>query len=248
MNEIELLKDKVKRAHKIVFFGGAGVSTASGIPDFRGKEGIYSIKSEYGVPYEVMLSHSYYEYHRETFFDFYKKKMLYPSAKPNKAHLALSKLEELGYDITVVTQNIDGLHQLAGSKKVIELHGSVLRNYCENCHAFYGLDDILKMKGVPRCENCGGPIKPDVVLYEESLDQKNIRLAIEAIEEADLVIVGGTSLNVYPAASFIRYRNPKSTLAIINFEETPYDYYADIVIHADLGATLESVIQICFLI
>ena len=241
MNELERLKANLKSAHKIVFFGGAGVSTASGIPDFRGEKGIYAIKSEYGVSYEEMLSHTYYVYHRETFFDFYKKKMLYPNAKPNKAHEVLARLEQEGRDITVVTQNIDGLHQLAGSKRVIELHGSVLRNYCEKCHTFYGLKDILEMSGAPKCPRCGGWIKPDVVLYEEPLNEKNIRQAVDAIEAADLIIVGGTSLNVYPAASFIRYRNPKSTLAIINLQETPYDYYADIVIHADLGETLEAI-------
>ena len=242
MTEIEKLQSKIKEARKIVFFGGAGVSTASGIPDFRGKAGLYAIKSEYGVPYEVMLSHSYYKNKRQTFFDFYKKKMIYPDAKPNKAHLALAKLEESRHNLMIVTQNIDGLHQLANSKNVIELHGSVYRNYCENCHAFYSLEDILNQKGAPTCLKCGGDVKPDVVLYEEPLNEKNIRLAIDAIEEADLIIVGGTSLNVYPAASFIRYRKMNSTLAIINLEETPYDYYADIVIHDDLGEVLEKVI------
>lgn len=243
MSEVAKLKDVIKTAKKIVFFGGAGVSTSSGIPDFRGEKGLYAIKSEYGVSYETMLSHSYYVDYPETFFDFYKKKMLFPDALPNKAHTCLVKLEEMGKDVSVVTQNIDGLHQLAGSKKVIELHGSVLRNYCEKCHTFFDLDHIINSKAVPLCSKCGGRVKPDVVLYEEPLDSQSIQEAVEAIAKADLIIVGGTSLNVYPAAGLIRYRKQGSCLTIINYERTNYDSYADIVIHDDIGKTLEAAIE-----
>lgn len=241
MTNIELLAKAVQVSRKIVFFGGAGVSTTSGIPDFRGKEGIYSIKSEYGVPYETMLSHTYFVNHCSTFYAFYKKKMLYPNAKPNSAHLALAELEKSGRDLTVITQNIDGLHQKAGSKNVIELHGSVLRNYCEKCHTFYDLDYVINSQGIPTCKHCGGTIKPDVVLYEEPLNEKCMYAALDAIQKADLIIVGGTSLNVYPAAGMLRYKKESATLAIINLEMTPYDHYADIVIQADLGETLKQV-------
>lgn len=243
MDELKLLKEAIKKARKIVFFGGAGVSTASGIPDFRGKEGIYAIKSEYGVPYEVMLSHTYYMNHCETFYDFYKKKMLYPNAKPNLAHNMLVELEKLGKDVTIITQNIDGLHQLAGSSNVIELHGSVLRNYCEKCHTFYNLNHIINSKGIPVCDKCNGRVKPDVVLYEEQLNYDSLDNAIKSIQNADLFIVGGTSLNVYPAASLVRYCQENCLLVIINLDITPYDKYADIVIQKDLGSTLKEVIS-----
>lgn len=243
MQEIEKLSSRIKKSKNIVFFGGAGVSTASGIPDFRGKEGLYKIHSEYGVSYEEMLSHTYYVNHPETFFDFYKKKMLYPNAMPNKAHKALVELEKQEKHLTIITQNIDGLHQKAGSKNVIELHGSVLRNYCEKCHTFYDLDYIVNSKDIPTCNKCGSKIKPDVTLYEEALNEESTYSAVDAISKADLIIVGGTSLNVYPAASFLRYRTTDCILAIINLEATPYDHYADIVIHDDLGKALEEAIK-----
>src|SRR5574344_2306134 len=205
MNEqIEKLKEYIKKAKNIVFLGGAGVSTESGIPDFRGEQGLYKVKSEYGVRYETILSHTYFEMKPDTFFDFYKKNMIYPDAMPNDAHKALAKLEQEGKNIWIITQNIDGLHQKAGSKKVIELHGSVYRNHCEKCHKFYSLEDIMAMKGTPRC-SCGGIIKPDVVLYEEPLDEEVLQLSVSVLENADLLIIGGTSLNVYPAASLSMY-------------------------------------------
>ena len=237
-----LLINKYKEATKVVFFGGAGVSTKSGIPDFRSPTGLYKVKSEYGVSYETILSHSYYAYNTKIFFDFYKKHMIYKDAKPNKAHKILTELQKQK-DITIVTQNIDGLHAMAGNKKVIELHGSINRNYCEKCHTFFDLDYILESKGVPKCSHCGGTVKPDVVLYEEGLNERDIYAAIEAIRNADLIIVAGTSLNVYPAAQFIQYRKQSATLAIVNLESTPYDMYADIVIHEDIGEVLESLIK-----
>ena len=204
-NGIKKLNEAIKKAKNIVFFGGAGVSTESGIPDFRSEKGLYKLKSKYGVPYEVILSHSYYENNPETFFKFYKEFMINLNAKPNAAHLYLAKKEKEGKNITIITQNIDGLHQMAGSKNVIELHGSIHRNYCENCGAFYNLEDFLKLGDVPHCTKCGGIVKPDVVLYEEPLDDYAVTKAMIKLQEADLLIVAGTSLNVYPAASFINY-------------------------------------------
>ena len=203
------------------------MSTASGIPDFRSATGLY--KNVYRA--EEMLSHTFFINKTDLFYDFYKSKMIYEDAKPNKAHLFISKLEKIK-DVSVVTQNIDGLHSQAGSKKVYELHGSIYRNYCCNCNKFYGLEKIIKSDGIPKCD-CGGIIKPDVVLYEEALDEATINHSIKAISECDLLIVCGTSLNVYPAASFIRYFNGKD-LAIINRDETSYDDMCNIVIHDDL--------------
>jgi NAD-dependent deacetylase len=241
------LGDLIRKSKRVVFFGGAGVSTESGIPDFRSEDGLYRAQTKYGRSPEEILSHSFFINHTETFYDYYKNNMLYPEVRPNKAHYALAKLENRGKLKAVVTQNIDGLHQLAGSRKVFELHGSVLRNHCMRCHTFYSIDYILKpescRKGdspdsvVPRCIKCGGVIKPDVVLYEEPLDQEVMENAVEAIANADLLIVGGTSLVVYPAAGLINYFSG-SNLVLINKSETPYDNRANLVIHDSIGEVL----------
>ncbi|MDO4940638.1 MAG: NAD-dependent protein deacylase [Erysipelotrichaceae bacterium] len=225
---IEKLQQAIDKANKIVIFSGAGMSTASGIPDFRSATGLY--KNVYRA--EEMLSHSFFVRNPEEFYEFYKDKMIYEEALPNYAHEFIAKLQDKK-DVTVVTQNIDGLHQRAGSKKVYELHGSILRNYCEDCDAFYDLKKITTSDGVPRCDKCGGIIKPDVVLYEESLDEQCIDGAVNAIAKCDLLIICGTSLNVYPAAGFVRYFRG-DTLAIINKDVTAYDNNCDIVIHDDL--------------
>lgn len=241
------LKELIKKSKRIVFFGGAGVSTESGIPDFRSENGLYQAKSKYGHTPEEMLSHSFFVNHTETFYDYYKSNLLYPDVKPNKAHIALAQLEQQGKLKAIVTQNIDGLHQLAGSRKVFELHGSVLRNYCTRCHTFYCMEYTLKPEScntkdhpgssIPRCIKCGGLIKPDVVLYEEPLDQYVMEGAIEAISNADMLIVGGTSLVVYPAAGLINYFHGNN-LVLINKSETPYDSRANLVIHDAIGAVL----------
>lgn len=236
MDKIKQLKEIIDSSSRIVFFGGAGVSTESGIPDFRSETGLYNAQREYGRSPEEMISNSFFTAHTETFFDYYKKNLIYREAKPNKAHIALAKLEEQGKLIGVVTQNIDGLHQMAGSKKVYELHGSVLRNYCMRCGEDYTLDEIMGMPGVPRCQ-CGGIIKPDVVLYEEMLDDAVITGAINAIKSADTMIVGGTSLVVYPAAGLIRYFKGKN-LVLINKSQTPYDNDASLVINDSIGEVL----------
>ena len=200
MTPREILKQWIEESDNIVFFGGAGVSTESGIPDFRGQDGLYS--QEYDYPPETIVSHSFYIKRPEEFFRFYKNKMIAPDAKPNAAHMALAGLERQGKLKAVITQNIDGLHQTAGSREVLELHGSVRRNYCTRCGAFYGIEAVLEAEGVPRC-SCGGSIKPDVVLYEEGLDQKVLQKAVSYIRNADVLIIGGTSLAVYPAAGLI---------------------------------------------
>lgn len=234
MTNIETLKKWIDESDNIVFFGGAGVSTESNIPDFRSTDGLYNQKYDY--PPETILSHSFYRRNTEEFYRFYHDKMIYPDAKPNKAHLALAELEEKGKLKAVITQNIDGLHQKAGSKEVLELHGSVLRNYCERCGKFYDEKYILASAGVPKCE-CGGTIKPDVVLYEEGLDDNIIRKSVEYIGNADVLIVGGTSLTVYPAAGFIDfYRGNK--LVLINKDATAMDYKADLCIHGKIGEVL----------
>ena len=231
MNNIEQFVDWVDKCDNIVFFGGAGVSTESGIPDFRSPDGLYNQKYKY--PPETIISHSFYLRYPEEFYRFYKDKMLYPDSEPGITHLALAKLEQQGKLKAVVTQNIDGLHQKAGNKNVIELHGSVLRNYCERCHRFYGMESIINSCGIPTCE-CGGIIKPDVVLYEEGLDEDNITAAIEYIRNADMLVVGGTSLGVYPAAGLIDYyRGDK--LVLINKSQTPYDGKADLLINTPLA-------------
>jgi NAD-dependent deacetylase len=230
---VNKLQEAIKQANKIVFFTGAGMSTASGIPDFRSSNGLY--KKVYRA--EEMLSHHFFVENPEEFYEFYKDKMIYEDALPNKGHIFISKLQETK-DVKVVTQNIDGLHQKAGSKIVYELHGSILRNYCTNCEKFFDLDYIVNHNGVPYCDSCGSIIKPDVVLYEEALNEDTINGAISAIYNADLLIVCGTSLNVYPAASFIRYFKG-DTLAIINKDATTYDSNCDIVIHDDIVSTFE---------
>ena len=229
--KIEQLRSWIAESKRMVFFGGAGVSTESGIPDFRSVDGLYHQQFQY--PPETMLSHSFYASHTEEFFDFYRKKLLALWAKPNMAHRVLARLEQEGHLAAVVTQNIDGLHQKAGSKRVYELHGSVLRNYCMKCGKFYPGEFIRDAKGIPRC-TCGGIVKPDVVLYEEALDEKTLAGAISAIRQADVLIVGGTSLTVYPAAGLLGYYRG-DRLALINRDETPYDDMAGLVLHASLG-------------
>jgi len=228
---INKLQNAIDSSKKIVVFSGAGMSTASGIPDFRSATGLY--KNTYRA--EEMLSHTFFENDPASFYEFYREKMLFPDAEPNDAHKFIAALQDKK-DVSVVTQNIDGLHQAAGSRKVYELHGSVLRNYCTRCHKFFDLSFILNSNGIPLCDKCGAIIKPDVVLYEEALDEDVITKAVKAISEADLLVVCGTSLVVYPAAGFIRYFNGKH-LAIINRDETSYDQYCDIVIHDDLVKT-----------
>ena len=235
MDKLSTLKSWIAESNRIVFFGGAGVSTESGIPDFRSVDGMYHQKFDY--PPETILSHSFFFSHTDYFYKFYREKMLVTDIEPNRAHIALARLEQQGKLTAVVTQNIDGLHQKAGSRQVYELHGSVHRNYCRKCRKFYSGEDLLQTTGVPKC-TCGGVIKPDVVLYEESLDNDCIMGAIRAIAEADLLIVGGTSLTVYPAAGLIRYYQG-NRLVLINRDETPYDHEADLVFRESIGAVLE---------
>lgn len=232
---VDLLEQWIKESDNVVFFGGAGVSTESGIPDFRSVDGLYN--QQYDYPPETIISHSFYRKNPEEFYRFYKNKMLFPDAQPNAAHKALAKLEQQGKVRAVITQNIDGLHQAAGSKEVLELHGSVHRNYCTRCGKFFGLSDILGMNGVPRCE-CGGIIKPDVVLYEEGLDQETLQKAVRYIQNAEILIIGGTSLTVYPAAGLIDYYRGKKLL-LINKTATPMDERADLVISAPIGEVFE---------
>lgn len=239
MKELEQLRQWIKESDNIVFFGGAGVSTESGIPDFRSVDGLYN--QQYKYPPETIISHSFYMRNPEEFYRFYKNRMLFPDAKPNAAHLALARLECQGKLRAVITQNIDGLHQAAGSKEVLELHGSVHRNYCTRCGAFYSLKDILEMDGVPKC-HCGGTIKPDVVLYEEGLDEGTMQKAVSYIRHADVLIIGGTSLTVYPAAGLIRYYQGKK-LVLINKTVTPMDEEADLVISGKIGEVFSQVID-----
>lgn len=241
-NKIEQLKQILKESNNIVFFGGAGVSTESNIPDFRSSNGLFNEKLNITFTPEQLVSHSFYIKYPKEFFNFYKAKLIYPDAKPNGAHIALAKLEEIGKLKAVITQNIDGLHQVAGSKNVFELHGSVLRNYCVKCHAFYDEKFILESKGVPTCTKCGGNVKPDVVLYEEGLDDDIIRGSIDAISKADTLIIGGTSLVVYPAAGLINYFKGKN-LVLINKSITSADSKADLVIHDSIGKVLSKVIH-----
>ena len=236
----EELKKLVDDSDNIVFFGGAGVSTESGIPDFRSESGLYHAKQVYGFPPETMLSHTFYERHTELFFKYYKENLIHTEAEPNAAHRALAKLEEMGKLKAIVTQNIDGLHQKAGSKAVYEVHGTIMKNHCVKCRKFYGLDYVLDElnceNGVPKC-SCGGTVKPDVVLYEEMLDDRTVEKAIRAISEADMLIIGGTSLNVYPAAGFINYFHGRN-MVLINRSATPFDSRADLVIHDTIGKVL----------
>ena len=231
------LQQIINESSNIVFFVGAGVSTESGIPDFRSVDGLYNQRFEY-TPEEI-LSHTFFVNHTEYFYDFYREKMLALDARPNDAHIKLAQLEKSGKLSAVVTQNIDGLHQMAGSKNVYELHGSVHRNYCMSCHKFYDAEYIKNSEGIPRCE-CSGIIKPDVVLYEEGLNDDVVSGAINAIANADCLIVAGTSLNVYPAAGFIRYFNGKY-FVLINRDKTPADSSADLVIHDSVGKILSKI-------
>ncbi|MCC2229615.1 NAD-dependent protein deacylase [Lachnospiraceae bacterium CLA-AA-H215] len=235
MNGIETLHQWMQESERVVFFGGAGVSTESGIPDFRSTDGLYN--QQYDYPPEQILSHTFFMRWPEEFFRFYRDKMLAPSAKPNKAHRALAKLEEQGKLTAVITQNIDGLHQMAGSKKVLELHGSVHRNYCMRCHKFHSMEEILHSEGVPRC-SCGGIIKPDVVLYEEGLDQQVLQESVDQIRRADMLIIGGTSLTVYPAAGLLDYYTG-NRLVLINKTATARDGLANLVINESIGKALE---------
>ncbi len=235
MKQLAILKQWLSESNRIVFFGGAGVSTESGIPDFRSVDGLYNQKFEY--PPEIIISHSFYERKPEYFFRFYREKMLPLGFEPNVTHKVLAQWEQEGKLAAVVTQNIDGLHQKAGSKKVYELHGSVLRNYCTRCGKFHGAEFVKEAGGVPKCD-CGGTVKPDVVLYEEGLDNDTVEKSVAAIATADLLIVAGTSLTVYPAAGLIRYYRG-NRLVLINRDPTPYDCQADLVFHKSLGEIFE---------
>ncbi|MCI8326982.1 MAG: NAD-dependent protein deacylase [Lachnospiraceae bacterium] len=237
MDTIGQLKELVEQSNNIVFFGGAGVSTESGIPDFRSVDGLYHQKYDY--PPEMILSHTFYMSKTEEFYRFYRDKMLALDAKPNAAHLKLAELEQKGKLKAVITQNIDGLHQAAGSKEVLELHGSVHRNYCQKCKKLYDATFILETEGVPTC-SCGGSIKPDVVLYEEGLDHYTMQKALDYISNADVLIIGGTSLAVYPAAGLIDYYHGEK-LVLINKSETPMDHRADLVIHESIGKVFDCI-------
>lgn len=244
-DKIDKLKELIEKSDNIVFFGGAGVSTESNIPDFRSSSGLFSQKLNKNFTPEQLVSHTFFVNYPEEFFKFYKDKLIYQDAKPNNAHKALAKLEEMGKLKAIVTQNIDGLHQMAGSKNVFELHGSVHRNHCTKCHKFFDLDEMLALSGnIPHCDKCGGVVKPDVVLYEEGLDNNTVEGTIRAIASADLLIIGGTSLVVYPAASFINYYKGKD-MVLINKSSTVYDSYASLVINDSIGTVLkESVLDV----
>lgn len=236
-DKIAQLKELIADSYNIVFFGGAGVSTESGIPDFRSVDGLYNQKWKY--PPETILSRSFFERDPAEYYRFHREKLVIDGVKPNRAHLRLAQLEQEGKLKAVITQNIDGLHQAAGSKNVLELHGSILRAYCSRCRKPYPAEIINKGSGVPRC-SCGGVIRPDIVLYEEPLDNDIVRSAISYIRNADILIIGGTSLNVYPAAGLINYYRGKK-LVLINLSETPYDSYADLIIHEKIGEVFSRV-------
>ncbi|MBC8060191.1 MAG: NAD-dependent protein deacylase [Clostridiaceae bacterium] len=238
---IENLKSIIQTSNNIVFFGGAGVSTESGIPDFRSSTGLYKTKNNFHYPPETMLSHSFFIKNTEDFYEFYKTNMIYKSVKPNAAHLALAAMEKLGKLKAVITQNIDGLHQAGGSKEVLELHGSVHRNHCTECNKFFNLQYILNSSVIPKCNICQGVIKPDVVLYEENLNMDILSKAISYIQNSEVLIIGGTSLNVYPATSLIKYFNGNK-LILINKSSTPFDSKADIVIHENIGKVLSNIL------
>lgn len=240
MNKIEKLQEIIDASDNIVFFGGAGVSTESGIPDFRSESGIFKSLEKYGDTPERLVSHSYYLEHTDKFFSYYKDCLIFPEVEPNPAHYTLARLEKEGKLKAIITQNIDGLHQKAGSKNVLELHGSVYRNYCEICKKEYDLNFILESEGIPHC-TCGGIIKPDVILYEEALDMNILNKSVEYIMSADTLIVGGTSLVVYPAAGLINYFKGKN-LVLINKSQTDYDNLATLVINEAIGETLANII------
>lgn len=237
MTEVEKLKEWTYESENIVFFGGAGVSTESGIPDFRSVDGLYN--TQYKYPPETILSHTFFVHKTEEFYDFYRKKMIFLDAKPNKAHLKLAKLENEGKLKAVITQNIDGIHQLAGSKEVLELHGSIHRNYCQTCGKFYDVHVILNSTGIPKC-SCGGIIKPDVVLYEESLNNDTLDKSLNYIANADMLIIGGTSLAVYPANGLVNYYKGNK-LVLINKSSTPMDKKANLVINRSIGEILDKI-------
>lgn len=236
--KVRKLQEIISASDNIVFFGGAGVSTESGIPDFRSVDGLYHQNWDY--PPETILSHSFFMKKPEEFYRFYQAKMLCDTAKPNPAHRKLAQMEQTGKLKAVITQNIDNLHQMAGSKNVLELHGSVYRNYCTRCHTFYDFAYMKTAKGVPRCEKCGGTVKPDVVLYEEGLDRGILNASLQVIKEAEVLIIGGTSLAVYPAASLIDYFNGKH-LIVINRDATPRDGMADLVINQSIGQVFSEI-------
>lgn len=240
--DVKQLSEILKGSNNIVFFGGAGMSTESGIADFRSENGLYKTALGFEYPPETMLSHSFFVSHTAEFFKYYKEKMIFKNASPNPGHKALAILEEKGKLKAVITQNIDGLHQLAGSKKVYELHGSIHRNFCMNCNKFYGLEYIVGSEDIPLCTVCGGIIKPDVVLYEEALEDSVVNGAVSAIKQADVMIIGGTSLVVYPAAGLITYFQG-SKLVLINKSPTPYDSKADIVINDSAGKILGTAVE-----
>ena len=238
MEKVQQLQQKINAAHRIVFFGGAGVSTESGIPDFRSQDGLYH--QQYDVPPETILSRTYFDRHPAEFYRFYRNKMICLTAKPNAAHKKLAELEQAGRLLAIVTQNIDGLHQMAGSRNVLELHGSVHRNICRSCGAVYDAEWVMMTNGIPHCDKCGGMVKPDVVLYEESLSEDVLTRSISAIASADLLIVGGTSLVVYPAAGLLRYFQGDS-LVLINRDATQMDKMADLCIRDAIGAVMEQI-------
>lgn len=238
----DVLKEIIQNSENIVFFGGAGVSTESGIPDFRSEKGIFSAVNEYGFPPEEILSRSFYNKNKKVFFEYYKKNLLFEAAVPNAAHIALAKLEQMGKLKAVITQNIDNLHQRAGSKTVLELHGTLYKNYCTKCAKTFDMDYVTKDYGITLCDKCKGVVRPDVVLYEEGLDEEILNKAINYISEADVLIVGGTSLNVYPAAGLIHYYK-KDKLVLINHSVTAYDNKANIVIRDSIGAVFESILE-----
>ena len=240
MDKYKTLKQILENATSLVVFTGAGISVPSGIPDFRSADGIYNQKSKLRYSPEEIISHSFYVSHPEEFYEFYKEKMCYPNAKPNAAHKYFADLEKKSVNVTVVTQNIDNLHQAAGSSRVYELHGSVHRNYCERCNRLFGLKYVLNYKGVPFCDKCHGQIKPDVVLYEEALDEGTITRAISAIMTCDVMVIVGTSLTVYPAAGFIRYFKGKY-LVVINKQETQYDNMCDLVFNEDVVSVVNKI-------
>lgn len=235
--DLQTLQDWISESRRIVFFGGAGVSTESGIPDFRSTDGLYS--QHYDYPPETILSHKFFVENPEEFYRFYREKMLCLTAKPNRAHLKLAELEKAGLLAAVITQNIDGLHQAAGSRKVLELHGSVHRNYCQKCGRFFTAEEILQSTGVPRC-SCGGTVRPDVVLYGENLKDDTLLASVEALQNADCVIIGGTSLAVYPAAGLLRYYRGKR-LVLINKTPTPYDSHANLLLAKSIGEILGAI-------
>ena len=242
MDKIEQLKSMIKESGRIVFLGGAGVSTESGIPDFRSENGIFKAIRDFGYPPETLLSRSFFDRNPEVFFKYYRTLLMSGDAKPNRAHYALAKLEQEGKLTAVATQNIDGLHTMAGSRTVFELHGSIKRNHCMKCHKFYDDTFVAESEGVPRC-SCGGIVKPDVVLYEEGLDYETLNGACTHIMRADMLIVGGTSLQVYPAAGLINYYRGHR-LVLINKSSTPYDSYADLVINDSIGKVLGEAVGI----